>query len=292
MEKLCNLGKGQTRGNAPVAAPCICSSLPHSPARGQWIGRGAGSASRSWPLLARGPGPRLGLRRPGPTKMPFSRPAWKPAASAAGLWLQAPFQAGEESFYWKIVARSLAQSTASYKNISHGYSEHSGGKLTTLKASKKCREVVLTAHLKFTLERKVSLQQNTVRLYCGGGKREGRRREWKGRGGRSREEKGVQSLLLSQGSTFKESHLRHEGIPALHTYIGKGHMIIWKRKGHLVKVTRKKIKKAHKSNLITVKFQGDSIFFWYQNLSTLHISLNVKKRGGGGGELSLGTLLH
>ena len=62
--------------------------------------------------------------------------------------------------------------------------------LTTLKASKKCREVILTAHLKFTLETKVSLQQNTVRLYCGGGKRDGRKREWKERGGRSGEERG------------------------------------------------------------------------------------------------------
>ena len=62
--------------------------------------------------------------------------------------------------------------------------------LTTLKASKKCREVILTAHLKFTLETKVSLQQNTVRLYCGGGTRDGRKREWKERGGRRGEERG------------------------------------------------------------------------------------------------------
>lgn len=77
-------------------------------------------------------------------------------------------------------------------------------------------------------------------------------------------------------------------ICALRTYhTEKGQMTTWRRIGHFVQVTRKK-KKAHKSNPITVKFQGDPIFFWYQNLDTLHISLNKKKNW----ELRLGTLLH
>lgn len=69
-------------------------------------------------------------------------------------------------------------------------------------------------------------------------------------------------------------------ICALRTYhTEKGQMTTWRRIGHFVQVTRKK-KKAHKSNPITVKFQGDPIFFWYQNLDTLHISLNKKKKLG------------
>ena len=73
---------------------------------------------------------------------------------------------------------------------------HGRGKLTTPKASKKCREIILRAHLKFTLETKVSLQQNTQSASIGQkGEREegGERKE----GGGKREEEGGEGDALS-----------------------------------------------------------------------------------------------
>ena len=110
-------------------------------------------------------------------------------------------------------------------------------------------------------------------------------------GGRGREGEGGRGTLptpLSQGPTFKEPHVRPEGIPALHTCPAhiphrKGPDDHLEKKRPLCQSYKKKKKKAHKSNPITVKFQGDPIFFWYQNLDTLHISLKKKKKIGSWG---------
>lgn len=71
------------------------------------------------------------------------------------------------------------------------------GELTTPRASKKCREIILRAQLKFTLETKVSLQQNTQLASTGqeGEREENKRREEAaGRGRRGRQDGGERDM--------------------------------------------------------------------------------------------------
>lgn len=113
--------------------------------------------------------------------------------------------------------------------------------MTTPKASKKCRELVWWAHLKFTLETKLSLQENIFASIA----QEGERRK-KGGGRQEGGEEGgvVFPAPLSQAPTFKRLHLRPELLlPCAHalcTYQREnGQMPTRRKKGNFVKVTRK-----------------------------------------------------
>lgn len=85
------------------------------------------------------------------------------------------------------------------------------GKLTTPKASKKCREIILRAQLKFTLETKVSLQPNTQLASTGQeGEREEKKRRVEAAGKRKKGEgawRGKRDGLpfCSPRATFKDS---------------------------------------------------------------------------------------
>ena len=224
--------------------------------------------------------------------MLFSRPAWKPAASTAGLWLEAPSQAGKEGFYWKIIARSLAQSTASYKNISHGYSEHADNpqSLKEMQGS----NFDGTPQIHFRNEGFSPAEHCSPVLWR---REEGREKEGvegergkKRRGERRKAGRGEERLLTkskvyssARGPPSRKATLDMRGfLPCTHTqerarWPPEEEKAIWSK-------SQEKKKKRLTTNLITVKFQGALIFFWYQILGTLHISLYVKQKKKEGAE--------
>lgn len=126
---------------------------------------------------------------------------------------------------------------------------------------------------KFTLETKVSLQQNTACLYSGGGrKEEGGRRRKEGGGALSSPPSRSPSRRATLDLGFLAPGMCPEYVSCVHTPQKNGRMPTGREKGSFVKVTRNKM--AHKSNPIIMKVQGNPSFLCYKNVGTLHISQN------------------